>query len=157
MGADMLLLAGFLLALQPPMGDAKPVANELLGVWQWRADVSQVWEITEDMIVVKHYGGRKGDGIMKYRIAADKSPKQIDVTHTTVPAVGKTTKGIYKVDKDTLTISIVQALVEDAEKRPRPAQFDFKKTGIANLTFDRSVKRVKRWAHRDVVQTGAAS
>jgi uncharacterized protein (TIGR03067 family) len=61
----------------------------------------------------------------KYRLVADKNPKEIDLVRESGAAAGKTLKGIYKVEKDTLVICHVSPTLEEPEKQARPTVFEF--------------------------------
>src|SRR5262245_7012838 len=153
--AVLLLAAGLLIAPDDPNGGGHKATNEILGAWQ--KDAREVWEVDEEKIVVTLHGIRaktKEERVMKYRLDREKSPKEIDVTHVNGPVAGKTVKGIYKVEKDTLTICLIVAR-DGAEKKPRPTDFTKGKDAVV-LKFDRSVKRVREWMHREAVQVGAA-
>jgi uncharacterized protein (TIGR03067 family) len=74
----------------------------------------------------------------RYRTDPTKSPQEIDLTQVDGPFVGKTLKGIYKIDKDVLSICYVRPSVEGAETKARPTEFDTKKRDdVVLLTFER--------------------
>jgi uncharacterized protein (TIGR03067 family) len=64
------------------------------------------------------------------KLDPSKKPKAIDLSYTEGPSAGKTVKGIYKIDGDTLTIC--RALKEDDE---RPTEFSAP-SGSSKMLFE---------------------
>jgi len=117
--------------------------DELRGIWVGTAAVTSdkegrfvsVWEFKEDKIVTT-LEDRTSE--WKYRADPKKNPKEIDLTPGGGPSAGKTLKGIYKIEKDVLTICHVRTGVDGAEKKDRPSEFDAKKRDdVVILTFER--------------------
>lgn len=135
--------AGMLIAADGPKQDKGKAAREVQGTWEGvtaeqagkKGRLGAVWEVKEEKIIETN---AKGMGEWKYRISPAKTPKEIDLTPNVGPAAGKTLKGIYKIEKDTLTICYVSGTVEYPEKKERPREFDTKKTDdVVILTFQR--------------------
>lgn len=57
-----------------------------------------------------------------FTVDPSKSPKELDVKPTSGPNKGKTVKGIYKIEVDTLTV----CYGFEADKAARPTKFDSK-------------------------------
>ncbi len=124
--------------------DPKPddkVGSDLLGTWEGKTAVrsdkegefDKTWEIKEGKIV-----STPRPSEFKYSHDPKKSPKEIDLIPGAGPSAGKMLKGIYKVEKDKLTICYVRPGVDGAEKRDRPTEFDGKKRDdVVLLTFER--------------------
>jgi len=123
-----------------PKKNQEKSTNELLGTWEAKKSETSNgtfpftahWEFKSDIfrVLVKSLERAK----WKYRLNSKKNPKEIDLT----PPGGKTVKGIYKVEKDTLTICYVDTSVDGAEKKDRPTSFDPKKRDdVKVITFVR--------------------
>jgi uncharacterized protein (TIGR03067 family) len=133
----------YYLAAKPPE-EKYQARHDIEGVWQgtkaaraggFGGDFNSVWEI-KDGTILSTLKDSKTES--KYRVAPDKSPKEIDLTPGAGEAAGKTLKGIYKIDNDTLVIAYIAASVPDLEKRARPTEFDLSKTRhLVILTFKR--------------------
>jgi uncharacterized protein (TIGR03067 family) len=113
---------------------AKPAAVESLqGWWAVRKPGAKAPALTDDhwMIAEKrialHRDG-KLDGYMTYRISAADYPRTIDLTPDRGPAKGKTLKGIYDLDGNTLTICHVSPTTEEPAKAGRPKEIGAKGT-----------------------------
>ena len=141
-----LFTAGMLIAADGPKQDKEKAVKELQGTWDGvRADqggnkgqLGVVWEVKADKIIETRTATGEEIGEWKYRIDPTKTPKEIDLTPSVGPAAGKTLKGIYKIEKDTLTICCVAGKVKDPETKERPTEFDTKKRdGVLILSFQR--------------------
>lgn len=84
------------------------------------------WIIDEKKIAVHRDG--KLDGYMTYKMSAADYPRTIDLTPDRGPARGKTLKGIYDLDGNTLKICHVAPTTERPEKVDRPKEFGAKWT-----------------------------
>jgi uncharacterized protein (TIGR03067 family) len=142
----LFLAVGLLVAADHPKKD-KETADELRGIWVGigavtsgkAARLESIWDFKEDKIVltltVTTLKGRTSE--WKYRADPKMNPKEIDLTPGVGPSAGKTLKGIYKIEKNILTICYVRVGV-DAEKKDRPSEFDAKKRDdVVILTFER--------------------
>ena len=139
----VLCLGGPLLA-----DDKKNEADLKAMVGNWRVEKAELGgkDITEALKVLKfniregdkytaEHGNEKDDGT--FTVDAAKVPKELDVKPTGGPARGKTVKGIYKFDGDTLTI----CYEHDAEKGKRPEKFESKAdTTLLLITYKRDKK-----------------
>lgn len=123
-----------------PKKDQEKSTNELLGTWEGKKSETSNgtfafhahWEFKDDTFRVLVASADRAK--WKYRHNPKKDPKEIGLT----PPGGKTVKGIYKVEKDTLTICYVATVVEGAEKKDRPTSFDAKKRNdVKVITFVR--------------------
>lgn len=141
--ALLFFAAGMLIAADGPKQDKEKIAKEVQGTWEGvtaeqvgkKGKLGAAWEVKEEKIIETN---AKGTGEWKYRVDPAKTPKEIDLTPNVGPAAGKTLKGIYKIEKDTLTICYVGGKVEDPEKKERPTEFDTKKRDdVVILTFQR--------------------
>jgi uncharacterized protein (TIGR03067 family) len=119
---------------------AKAAGGELLqGFWHVvKADqkedaLTDDWAIAEKKITL-HRGG-KIVGSMSYKADATDYPKTIDLTPDRGPAKGKTLKGIYALDGNTLKICYVSPASHEPEKAERPQQIGAK--GTVTLVFGR--------------------
>jgi uncharacterized protein (TIGR03067 family) len=135
-----ILLVAFLIAV-PALADDKKEDkknDDLAGAWSAQAaDTGKgpggffgTWTFKEGKLT-----SDQGKGMIEstYKIDPKKDPKEIDITS----ADGKTVqKGIYKIEKDTLTIcQLRKAAAADAK---RPAEFDAtKRDDVVVLTFTR--------------------
>jgi uncharacterized protein (TIGR03067 family) len=72
-----------------------------------------------------------------YTIDPSKKPKAIDITYEGPIAALKNTKqfGIYKIEKDKLTISLTSP---GATEKDRPKEFTTKTGGVLLMTFERA-------------------
>jgi uncharacterized protein (TIGR03067 family) len=107
---------------------AKAAGGELLqGLWHVvKADEKEDapraddWAIAGKKITL-HRGG-KIVGYMSYKADATDFPKTIDLTPDRGPAKGKTLKGIYDLDGNTLKICYVSPATDEPEKAGRPKE-----------------------------------
>ena len=127
------------------MADDK-AADDLRGTtWKaWKAEDAdkmhrfrEVWTFKENNIVaVTDENEAKSE--FKYRHDSTKNPKEIDITYESGPAKGKILKGIYKIEKDELTICYIGPKSDEPEKRDRPTEFDvLKRADVVILSFAR--------------------
>jgi uncharacterized protein (TIGR03067 family) len=125
----LLLFAAVVLAVAadtPPKDAAKEAAKEFLGTWEGvsveafglKADLIVNWEVKDKEITLAFRG--RPTGTITYRLDAKKSPREIDLTPK---EGGQTRKGIWKVEKGTLTICMVRSDVTNPAKRKRPKAF----------------------------------
>jgi uncharacterized protein (TIGR03067 family) len=120
---------------------AKAAGLELLqGLWnvmkaseKGAAPTGDDWVIAERRITL-HRGG-KLVGYMTYKVDAADYPKTIDLTPDRGPAKGKTLKGIYELDSNTLKVCYVSPAVEKPEKAERPKEMGAK--GTVTIVFGR--------------------
>jgi uncharacterized protein (TIGR03067 family) len=122
--------------------------HDLKGIWSGKkfrvfekeGDFAGVYDFTENQL--ETFLDDKNEKCQwRYRTDPTKSPQEIDLTQVDGPFVGKTLKGIYKIDKDVLSICYVRPSVEGAETKARPTEFDTKKRDdVVLLTFERKRK-----------------
>jgi uncharacterized protein (TIGR03067 family) len=93
------------------------------------------WVIEDKKIVLHHDG--KLDRYMSYKVDFTDYPKTIDLIPDRGPAKGKTLKGIYELDGNTLKICYVSPATEEPEKTERPKQMGAK--GTVTRVFRRVV------------------
>jgi uncharacterized protein (TIGR03067 family) len=132
---------GLLIAAAPAKDDAKK--SPLEGTWQAVSidgpgggpppeAVKQIkLTLTADKLTETLPDGSKHEAT--YKVDASKKPATIDFVPTDGPNKGKTAKGIYVIEGDTLKIAF-----SDSEDAPRPKEFkkdDAAKIGV--MTFKR--------------------
>ena len=127
-----------------PEPDGK-TADDLRGTWVGKKAI--VRGIESNFTAIYEFAGSKINtfltitnqkGNWKYRTNPSRNPKEIDLTPLDGPFAGKTVKGIYRLEKDVLTICYIQLSLEDAEKKERPSVFESKKgDDVVLLTFER--------------------
>src|SRR5262249_36119546 len=112
---------------------------------RWRVEKAEKGgkDVTEQMKAMKlqvreggqfttQLGNEKEDG--SFAVDPSKTPKQIDIKLAGGPNKGKTLKGIYKLDRDTLIV----CYQHDA-KGERPTEFESKEN-ITLITYKRDKK-----------------
>lgn len=127
--------------LDVPAGVAKSGPSELDGVWtsvslesrgqergvQSRGGVPARWVIARGEITESERLWMVGEPAIEewtFRVDPAKSPKEIDLVPGSGPLQGTPLKGIYKIEKGTLTICYISPSAEDPEKQPRPTDFE---------------------------------
>lgn len=143
------LLAVFLGCIHPAWGDdAKRDEDKLQGTWQATEGVLDGKPVPKEPLqrLKVVFSGEKmsifpldGDGKQAmentFRVDPSKKPKAIDVTRLEGGGKGKTAKGIYELDGDTLKLCLAIRLENE-----RPTEFAASETsGLVLLTL----KRVK--------------
>lgn len=116
----------------------------LVGKWD-RAKLESVGKVSETDGVWTIEAGKisetvKGrpNGTWAYRTDGTGVPREIDFIPGDGPAAGKVLKGIYKIEKDTLTVCHVSPTAADPDKRDRPTDFDSaKREDVVVLTLVR--------------------
>jgi uncharacterized protein (TIGR03067 family) len=127
--AVLTLLASLLPAADPPPAPgAAPAADALQGTWSLSSFVVNGDKATDDQlrlgrlsIVGDQYAPTFGTVAVGARFTIDptKTPRTIDFTYLDGPQRGKTVKGIYSIEGDTLTVC--RGL---SEGEPRPTRFE---------------------------------
>jgi uncharacterized protein (TIGR03067 family) len=130
-------------------GDDTKVAADLKAmVGKWKVEKAEVggkditdfakqmqFEIRDGGKYTTVIGDEKDVGT--FTVDPSKSPKELDVKPTGGPNKGKTVKGIYKIDGDTLTV----CYGFEADKAGRPTKFDSK---AGDKTLLMTYKREKK-------------
>jgi uncharacterized protein (TIGR03067 family) len=128
-------------AADAPKDEAKTAAKEIIGSWKGvsvetlglKSDLITDWEIKDTEIIFTFRG--RPTGTYTYRLDAKKSPREIDLTPKDG---GQTRRGIWKVEKDKLTMCIVRSDVTNAGKRKRPRTFSSRaRNDVEVLTLKR--------------------
>jgi uncharacterized protein (TIGR03067 family) len=91
--------------------------------------------ITSDSIIFTKKGGK--DDVKKYKLDATKNPAEIDLTESAPDGTTETLYGIYKLEDDTLTMTVAGPKKEGKpEAKDRPKEFATKpKTLDIMFTF----------------------
>jgi uncharacterized protein (TIGR03067 family) len=84
--------------------------------------------IRDDFLTIRHEGGK--DDKTKIKTDATKKPAHIDVTPQEGPDKDKTLPGIYKLEREELTIVV-------AKEGDRPKDFDAKGKGIMKIVLQK--------------------
>jgi uncharacterized protein (TIGR03067 family) len=139
----VLALALLLGAALPPKDDAQNDLDQLQGSWTMvllfiNGDEVAADQVKTGALVVDggEYRPKLGANAADTTIKVDssKTPKAIDFTHTTGPQKGTTLKGIYKIERDELTIC--RGLTEGED---RPTEFSAPKgSGLLLVVWKRS-------------------
>ena len=145
----LLAVAGFslLFSVAPLRADDAKTAH--LGVWEalgyeYRGQpitpASLIWVVKDDGTIELTVPKIKNDRptTWKYSVDESKQPHEIDLTPTEGPLAGKVLKGIYKVDKNEMTVCYPKGDVPNLERLIRPTSFNLAKRG------DLQILRLKR-------------
>ena len=116
-------------------GAPKPPGPEwdadLMGSW-WGVEavdpdgptrLDAIWRFKEGVVVLKDHPLDE-PAEWGYSVGLGTTPRQIDLRPTAGPAKGKTLRGVYRIEKDVLTVSYVSPSAREPEKVPRPTAVD---------------------------------
>jgi uncharacterized protein (TIGR03067 family) len=120
---------------------AQTVRSESLGGW-WaiRKSAAKAASIDDDHwriegAKIRLFRAGKIEGTMTYKISAADYPRTIDLTPDHGPAKGKTLKGIYDLDGNTLRICYVSPATQEPTQAERPKELGAK--GTVTIVFER--------------------
>lgn len=131
----VVLLLGVFIGACGKMEEKEPVGTWIgqTAVRGWKGGgFRETWTFKDGSITVEG-----SDAGYTYQLDATKEPKQIDITMFHSAADSKVRLGIYKIEKDTLTICQLGPTRAKADAK-RPEEFDpTKRDDVVVLTFRR--------------------
>jgi uncharacterized protein (TIGR03067 family) len=142
-------MAAIALALGAGPLRAQDATKPHLGVWdalgyEYRGQkpiaATLIWIVRDDGTIELTAPKTKNDRptTWKYTVDASKQPHEIDLIPTEGPLTDKVLKGIYKIEKNVLTVCYPKGDVKNLERLQRPASFDLSRRD------DLQILRLKR-------------